>query len=47
MISFNQPPYRETSIKYIKDAIAKHRICGDGEYNKACAAWLEEHTGSA
>ncbi|WP_028234384.1 dTDP-4-amino-4,6-dideoxygalactose transaminase [Pseudobutyrivibrio sp. MD2005] len=46
MISFNVPPCVGTEEKYIKDAIAKHKICGDGEYTKKCNAWLEERTGS-
>lgn len=47
MISFNVPPVVGTEEKYIKDAISKHKICGDGEYTKKCNAWLEEKTGSA
>ena len=46
MIPFNVPPVVGTEEKYIKDAIAKHKICGDGEYTKKCNAWLEEKTGS-
>ena len=47
MIPFNVPPYVGTEEKYIKDAISKHKICGDGEYTKKCNAWLEEKTGAA
>ncbi|SFN78248.1 dTDP-4-amino-4,6-dideoxygalactose transaminase [Pseudobutyrivibrio sp. UC1225] len=46
MILFNVPPLVGTEEKYIKDAIAKHKICGDGEYTKKCNAWFEEKTGS-
>ena len=46
MISFNVPPCVGTEEKYIKDAISKGKICGDGEYTKKCNAWLEEKTGS-
>ena len=46
MISFNVPPVVGTEEDYIKDAISKHKICGDGEYTKKCNAWLEEKTGS-
>ncbi|SHJ49171.1 dTDP-4-amino-4,6-dideoxygalactose transaminase [Pseudobutyrivibrio xylanivorans] len=46
MISFNVPPVIGTEEKYIKDAISKHKICGDGEYTKKCNAWFEENTGS-
>ncbi len=47
MISFNVPPFIGTEEKYIKDAISKHKICGDGEYTKRCSAWLEDKTKSA
>ena len=47
MIPFNIPPYIGTEDKYIKDAISKHKICGDGEYTKKCNAWLEEKTGAS
>ena len=47
MIPFNVPPCVGTEEKYIKDAIAKHKICGDGEYTKKCNAWFEEKTGAA
>ena len=46
MIPFNVPPFVGTETKYIEDAIAKHKICGDGEYTKKCNAWLEEKTGA-
>ncbi|SDB54577.1 dTDP-4-amino-4,6-dideoxygalactose transaminase [Pseudobutyrivibrio sp. YE44] len=46
MISFNVPPYVGTEFDFIKDAISKHKICGDGEYTKKCNAWFEEKTGS-
>ena len=46
MIDFNIPPCVGTEINYINDAIAKHKICGDGEYTKKCSAWLEEKTGT-
>ncbi len=44
MISFNVPPVVGTEEKYIKDAIDKRKICGDGEYTKKCNAWFEENT---
>lgn len=43
MISFNIPPYVGTEEKYIAEAIASHKICGDGSFTKKCNAWLEEH----
>ena len=45
MISFNVPPYVGTEEKYLSEAIASHRICGDGEFTKRCNAWLEKQTG--
>ena len=47
MIPFNVPPCVGTELDYIKDAVEKHKICGDGEYTKKCNAWLEEKTGTA
>ena len=46
MINFNEPPYMEKSIDYIRKAVENKKICGDGEYTKKCNAWLEEHTGT-
>lgn len=46
MIDFNIPPYVGTEMNYIKDAIEKGKICGDGEYTKKCSVWLEEKTGT-
>lgn len=46
MISFNVPPYTGNEIKYIQEAVAAHKICGDGQYTKKCNAWLEEKTGT-
>ena len=49
MISFNVPPYVEKSTEYIAQAIAAHKICGDGEFTKKCNRWIEErfHTPKA
>jgi len=46
MISFNVPPVTGKETKYIQEAIAQHKICGDGTFTKKCSAWLEEKTGS-
>lgn len=46
MIDFNVPPCVGTEINYIKDAIEKRKICGDGEYTKKCSEWLERKTES-
>lgn len=47
MISFNVPPYVGNEDKYIAEAIANRKICGDGTFTKRCNAWIEEHTGTA
>ena len=47
MISFNVPPVVGNELKYIEQAIANHKICGDGEFTKKCSAWMEEKTGTA
>ena len=43
MIQFNIPPHVGTEIHYIGQAIAAHKICGDGQFTKQCNAWMEEH----
>lgn len=47
MISFNIPPHVGTEAIYIQEAIANHKICGDGSFTKKCNAWIEEKTGTA
>lgn len=47
MISFNIPPIVGTEVDYIKEAIASHKICGDGEFTKRCSKWLESKTGTS
>ena len=42
MISFNVPPCTGNEMKYIGEAVAAHKICGDGQFTKRCNAWLEE-----
>lgn len=42
MIPFNIPPRIGTEEKYIAQAIAAHKICGDGQFTKKCNAWIEE-----
>ena len=42
MIPFNIPPQTGEELRYISDAIASHKICGDGAYTKKCQAWMEE-----
>lgn len=42
MINFNVPPYIGTEIEYISNAIASHKICGDGQFTKKCNKWIEK-----
>lgn len=42
MINFNVPPCTGNEIKYIEQAIASHKICGDGSFTKKCNAWFEQ-----
>lgn len=46
MINFNVPPHVGEEEKYISEAIANHKICGDGPFCKQCAKWFEETTGT-
>ncbi len=46
MIPFNIPPVCPGSEKYVLEAIASHKISGDGAFTKKCHAWLEERTGA-
>lgn len=45
MINFNEPPCVGTEVKYIEEAIASKKICGDGQFTKRCNKWLEDITG--
>ena len=42
MICFNVPPCTGHEMKYIAEAVASHKICGDGQFTKKCSAWLEK-----
>lgn len=46
MIPFNRPPYIGVEERYISQAIANHKISGDGAFTKKCASWLENNTNS-
>ena len=41
-INFNVPPFLGDELTYIGQAVASHKICGDGQFTKKCHAWLEE-----
>ncbi|MDY4524689.1 MAG: dTDP-4-amino-4,6-dideoxygalactose transaminase [Treponema sp.] len=42
MIHFNVPPFIGTEFEYMKQAVANHKICGDGPFTKKCDEWLEK-----
>lgn len=42
MIHFNVPPFVGNELKYMKEAIDNHKICGDGTFTKKCNKWLED-----
>lgn len=44
MITFNQAPYTGMEWKYMKEAIDKHKICGDGLFTSKCSEWIKEKT---
>lgn len=42
-IPFNKPAFVGTELQYIKDAVDRGMLCGDGEYTKKCSSWMQEH----
>ena len=46
-IPFNVPPCCPGSETCVREAIASHKISGDGEFTKKCHAWLRERTGAS
>lgn len=46
MIQFNVPPYTGKELEYIREAIERRKICGDGEFTKKCNQWIEEQSGT-
>lgn len=45
-IPFNVPPFIGTEEKYISEAIANRKICGDGPFTKKCSETFEKITGA-
>lgn len=43
MIDFNIAPYVGTEELYIRQAIEKRKLCGDGTFTKKCSEWMKEH----
>lgn len=44
VINFNVPPCIGKEKECIEEAIANHKICGDGVFTKKCSEWLENKT---
>ena len=42
-IPFNKPAFVGTELQYIKDAVDRGMLCGDGEYTKKCSTWMKKH----
>ena len=42
MIPFNVPPCTGNEMQYIAEAIASHKICGDGRFTRQCNEWMEK-----
>lgn len=42
MIDFNRPAFVGKELDYIKDAVQRGMLCGDGEYTKKCSLWMQE-----
>ena len=43
MIDFNIAPHTGNEVKYIQEAIASGKICGDGTFTQKCSQWMKEH----
>ncbi|MGN8631078.1 dTDP-4-amino-4,6-dideoxygalactose transaminase [Blautia sp. HCP3S3_G3] len=42
MIDFNRPAFTGREMEYIKDAVDRGMLCGDGIYTRRCSQWMEE-----
>ncbi len=42
MIDFNRPAFTGKELEYIRDAVNRGMLCGDGAYTKQCSRWMEE-----
>lgn len=43
MIDFNIAAFVGKELDYIKDAILRHKICGDGFYTEQCSTWIKNN----
>ncbi len=42
MIPFNKMPFAGNELRYVEEAVAACKICGDGQFTKKCSKWMEE-----
>jgi len=42
MIPFNIPPCVGNEQEYMVQAVANHKLCGDGEFTRKCNSWMEQ-----
>lgn len=42
MIDFNRPAFVGKEMDYIRDAVNRGMLCGDGIYTRKCSRWMEE-----
>ena len=42
MIDFNRPAFVGKEMDYIRDAVNRGMLCGDGIYTNKCSRWIEE-----
>lgn len=47
MIGFNVAPFTGREFDYIREAIQREHICGDGCFTRRCSQWIESGTGTA
>ncbi len=45
-IPFNKPPFIGNEFEYMRDAVSRNKICGDGVYTKKCDSWIENTFGA-
>lgn len=41
MIQFNIPPFVGNEFKYMQEAVANRKICGDGQFTHRCNEWIQ------
>ena len=45
MIDFNRPPFVGKELEYIKEAVDRGKLCGDGEFTRRCSKWMQDRFG--